>query len=73
MHHKPPSKWFDQVFLKENSLKRGDKGDGGSSANEAARSGDLLAFTAPGDQSRAKSLSNQQAGEESREITTVNK
>ena len=33
------SEWFDQIFLKENSLERGDKGDGGSSANEAVRSG----------------------------------
>lgn len=33
------SKWFDQIFLKENSLERGDKGDGGSSANKAARLG----------------------------------
>lgn len=34
--------------------------------------GDLLVITAPGDQSRASSLSDQQEDEESREITTVN-
>lgn len=27
------SKWFENIFLKENSLERGDKGYGGS-ANE---------------------------------------
>lgn len=31
------SEWFDQIFLKGNSLERGDKGDGGSSVDEAAR------------------------------------
>lgn len=34
--------------------------------------GDLLVTTAPGDQSRASSLSDQQEDEESGEITTVN-
>lgn len=37
------------------------------------RSGDLLAITAPGHQSRAKSLSNQQPEEEIRKTTIVNK
>lgn len=32
------SEWSGQIFLKENSLERGDKGDSGSSANKAARS-----------------------------------
>lgn len=57
------SKWFEQTFLKENSLERRCKGCGGS-ANELLRSRIYW--------SSQSSLGDQQEDEDSRETTTVN-